>query len=211
MKSYKDNRLLMGLLMLGIAAGVTGRFFETERMSFPSQGNLNQAAAILATRENIVGAPSATPNPAKSLGVSDSMKTETDVSFVRQEDCGGEMAIKAKDSRTVGFLCLSAKDPAADAVIAEASTKVNALVVSFNYGTGMLRTDQEKVAERAIDAGAAMVVGFGPKPSAEASSYKGVPIVYSLGEPATKANPRPKRISVTALLTGKTVTDILIR
>jgi len=148
MKSYNDQKLLIGLLFLGIAGGFAGRFLEAQHISFPASNNLNQAAAILATQENIVGLSTPEAEPTISLGLGTS--AGTDVSFSRTKDCGETMAIKAVKKRTVGFLCLSTTDKHAAATIARASTHVNALVVAFK-GT------DEATARQSLGLGASVV------------------------------------------------------
>lgn len=148
MKSYNDQKLLISLLFLGIAGGFAGRFLEAQHISFPASSNLNQAAAILATQENIVGLSTPEAEPTISLGLGTS--AGTDVSFSRTKDCGETMTIKAVKKRTIGFLCLSTTDKQAAVTIARASTHVNALVVAFK-GT------DEGTARRALDLGASVV------------------------------------------------------
>lgn len=206
MKSYKDKQLLFGLLFLGIAGGLAGHFFETEHLSFPSANNLNQAAAILATQQNIVGA-SAVPTAASfSIGFSESVPTTTDIAFTETTDCTADMSIKAYADQTVGFLCLPATDTDFDPAIEAAAAKVNALVVSFDFGTKTSAAQQETFADRAIDDGAVMVVGTGPKASIDTSIYENAPIVYSLGTTGKNA----KSISATAELSEKKVTNVTL-
>ena len=149
----------MGLLLLGIAGGFVGRFFETEHLSFPAANNLSQAAAIMATQENIVGTPPPAPVPEFTLGFSVSKPVVADVSFTQTADCGADMSIKAYQSYTVGFLCLDAKDAKAanlDSTIKEAAKKVNELVVAF-------KTNDSKLAHRALADGAVSAVIFEKK------------------------------------------------
>lgn len=148
MKSYNDKRIIVSLLFLGIAGGFAGRFLEQQHISFPSTGNLNQAAAILATEANIVGTPAPEPEPTISLGLGTTK--DADVSFSRMNDCHSEMAIKAAKKRTIGFLCLSVTDENLDIRIAEAGAKANILTVSFD-------THDESVARQILDIGASVV------------------------------------------------------
>ncbi len=219
MKSYfdHDRRVFFGLLFLALAAGVTGRFFETEHFTFPGANNLNQAAALLATQDNIVGTPDTMTAPTLTLAVAETAKKLAgispvpDVSFSREADCAqsgaeSDMTIKTAHGRTVGFLCLDAKDPNFDAAIRADAPKVNALVVSPNFGEKTTQLQMTAVSRGALADGAALVVGIGPTASSDVETYNGSPIVYSLGEIKTK----DKDSLSTANVTGEKVTNVVI-
>ena len=161
MKSYKDKQLMFKLLLLAIAEGAAGRFFETEHLSFPSAGNLNQAAAILATKENIVGIPGGAPDAPVTLGFSDSLPATADISFTRAADCGPSMAIKAYGGKTAGFLCLDAADPNFDSKVKAASAEVNALVVTPKFAAKESALRETAVDQEAARDGAAFVMNPG--------------------------------------------------
>jgi len=71
------------------------------------------------------------------------------------------------------------------AQIAEHQAENSAVLVSFNWGTEMAATPsafQQKLARAAVDAGADLIVGNGPRVIQGAERYKGTVIFYSLGE-----------------------------
>jgi hypothetical protein len=138
MKSYKDKQLLIGLVLLGLAAGGAGRFFESEHFSFPSGGQLNSAAAILATQENLARSPAPLPTPEAPV-------------FSRAEDCTTPMSIKTEGDATVGFLCLKTTDKNFDEKILAATKQANKIIVSLDK-------KDPKASKRALAAGAASVV-----------------------------------------------------
>ena len=210
MKSYKDRQLLLGLLFIGIAGGFAGRYLETEHFTFPSAGHLNQAAAILATQENIIGTPAPDPTVTLAFAETDkklgSFSSVPDIAFSRETDCGNDMTIKTAQDSTVGFLCLDATDPNFDATIRSDAPKVNALVVSPNFGTKISAIEETAISRGALADGAAFVVGMGPKASTSIDTYNGSSIVYSLGEIKDKT----ATISVTADLSGNTVKNVTL-
>ena len=219
MKSYfdHDRRVFFGLLFLALGASVAGRFFETQHYTFPGANNLNQAAALLAVEENIVGTPDVTVVPTVTLAVSETTKKlasvspAPDISFSREADCApsaadSDMTIKTAHGRTVGFLCLDAKDPNFDAAIRADAPKVNTLVVSPNFGSKAKSSDMTAISRGALSDGAALVVGIGPKASNDIDTYNGTPIVYSLGEIKTK----DKDQLMTATLEGAKVRNVIL-
>ena len=79
MKSYKDKQLLFGLLFLGLSAGFLGRGFEHIRFSFPATNDLNQAAAVIATQQNLV--PSLPITPSITIGMVGDIMLDRGVKF----------------------------------------------------------------------------------------------------------------------------------
>jgi poly-gamma-glutamate capsule biosynthesis protein CapA/YwtB (metallophosphatase superfamily) len=141
-------------------------------------------------------------------------------------------AIFSKDSYTVGFLCFSdvgpggaratdttpgillANDPQLERIVSEAAAKVDALIVSFHWGEEyetVHNARQEELAIRTINAGAAMVQGEHPHVAQDFGSYKGAPILYSLGnfifDQGFSKNTM-RGLFVTANISGKTVTNL---
>ena len=141
-------------------------------------------------------------------------------------------AIIEEDGFRIGYLCFSdvgptdfaatdttsgillANDTNFDAIVASAAHDVNALVVSFHWGTeGSTTHDahQEELAHKAIDAGAALVVGNTAHTVQDVGDYHGKPIVYSIGD----FIPTPSKVKVptttgfiTAALAGPLVEDV---
>ncbi len=85
MKSYKDKQLLLGLLFLGLGAGILGRGFENIHFTFPGTSDLGQAAAILATQQNIephtVAQPDITLGFAGDVTLDEAIKTNISKNF----------------------------------------------------------------------------------------------------------------------------------
>ncbi|MEI8129886.1 MAG: CapA family protein [bacterium] len=141
-------------------------------------------------------------------------------------------AIFTKGDRTVGFLCftdvgpddgaatdtkagvLLANDPDFDTIVHTASTKVDALIVSFHFGVEYQtkhNARQEALAQKAIDDGAVMIVGAHPHVAEDIAAYNGAPILYSLGNfifDQPFSSNTTHGLYVTATLTGKSVTDV---
>ena len=90
MKSYKDKQLLLSLLFLGLAAGLFGRGFEHLSFSFPASTDLNQAAAIVATQENL--APQLPPPPVITLGFAGDIMLDRGVKAMVKKNLDGEYA-----------------------------------------------------------------------------------------------------------------------
>ncbi len=88
MKSFNDKKILIGLVFLGLAAGLSGRFFETAH--FAAGNNLNSAAAILATEQNL--APQAKPVPEITLGFVGDIMLDRGVSYKVNKYLGGDYA-----------------------------------------------------------------------------------------------------------------------
>ncbi len=68
MYSHKNNdkQLLYSLIFVGLVAGLFGHYFETGKLNFATNSNLNSATALLATEQNLT---STTPSlPLISLG-----------------------------------------------------------------------------------------------------------------------------------------------
>ena len=141
-------------------------------------------------------------------------------------------AVIQEDNYRIGYLCFSdtgpadlaasastsgillANDPDFDTIVTAAAHGVNALVVSFDWGTPGQAThssEQEQLADKAIDDGAAMVVGYGPQVPQEIDEYHGKPVVYSLGSFLFDQSASKTPLSgtfVTAALTGPIVTNV---
>jgi len=66
MKSYNDKKILLTLLSIAIFAGLSGRWLESMHAGFPETDNLNSAAALLATEQNL--APQIPVPPSVTLG-----------------------------------------------------------------------------------------------------------------------------------------------
>jgi len=93
----------------------------------------------------------------------------------------GPAWMEAKDN-SAGILLAS--DPNLPQIIKNAKEKVDVLIVSFHFGDEYKKvhnTRQEKLATKAIDNGADLVIGHHPHVIEDIGSYKGKPIVYSLG------------------------------
>lgn len=138
-------------------------------------------------------------------------------------------AVVEKDGYKVGFLCftdvgpdslmatstkpgiLIASDKEYDAIIKNASEKVNALIVSFHWGVEYKKIHnarQEDLAKRAIDAGAMIVQGEHPHVSQDIGEYKGFPIFYSLGNfifDQSFSEETMKGLFITTTLKGKEI------
>lgn len=154
--------------------------------------------------------------------------------------CGGGLtraeavqpAVVEKDGYKVGFICFSdvgpndlsatdtkagillASDEDYDEIIKNASENVDALIVSFHWGTEYKKihnSRQESLAHRAIDAGAIMVEGEHPHIPQDFGSYKNAPILYSLGNfifDQSWSKETMHGLFVTATLSGKTISNI---
>lgn len=147
MKSYNDTKLLLGLLIIGIAGGFAGRALESANVAIPDTGNLNQAAAILATEQNIIGTTNPEIEPTISVGLG-SVK-DADISFSERRDCTDGLSIKTAQGRTIGFICIPDADSAI--IVPEAASRVNAIVVS-------LGKTNEAAAKEALANGAVAVI-----------------------------------------------------
>jgi poly-gamma-glutamate capsule biosynthesis protein CapA/YwtB (metallophosphatase superfamily) len=92
----------------------------------------------------------------------------------------GPVWIKATKS-SPGILL--ANDPNFEDIVYKASMKCDVLAVSFHFGEEYKphTTRQEKLAQKAIDSGADIVVGAHPHVAQDIQIYKGKPIMYSLG------------------------------
>lgn len=158
MKSYKDKRIIVGLLALALFAGGAGRFFESTHFSFPKTNDLGQAAAILATQENIVGAktPEALPDTSLAIVRSKKLQTTEDIVLAPAGCVNRSFEIFAHESYTVGFLCLSIKAGDFDTQIQNATGKANVLVVAID-------APDTAFADRAQKAGALMTVSYSEK------------------------------------------------
>ena len=141
-------------------------------------------------------------------------------------------AVIQENNYRIGYLCFSANgpsdfaagtatsgillanDPDFDTIVTTAAHGVNALVVSFDWGTlGQTSHDgsQEQLADKAIDDGAAMVTGYGPGVPEEIDEYHGKPVVYSLGNFLYDQSASKTPLSgsfVTAALTGPIITNV---
>ncbi len=141
-------------------------------------------------------------------------------------------AIFSKDGYTLGFLCFSdvgpdemaatdttpgiliVDDTDFDSIVANASKKVDALIVSFHWGVeyqAKHTARQAALATRAIAAGAVMVEGEHPHIVEDMSSYNGAPILYSLGNfifDQAFSKETMHGLYVTANISGKSVTDV---
>ncbi len=140
--------------------------------------------------------------------------------------------IVSKNGLSVGYLCftdvveenalatnelsgmLSADDPAFDDIIRGAASKVNTLVVAFNFGStkdSQFTERQEKLAQKAIDNGAAMVVGTHPYAPEENITYNNAPILYSLGNfisPGSNTSKLTNGLFATAVVEQKGISDV---
>ncbi len=142
-------------------------------------------------------------------------------------------AIVSQNNFSVGYLCFSdvgpdtmavsntqsgillTSDPDFDSIIQKASQKVSALIVSFHFGIEYQTTHtvrQEDLANRAINDGAAMIVGAHPHVPEDIGSLNGAPIFYSLGnfifdQPFSKET--MGGLFITAKIQNKTVSDII--
>lgn len=187
MKSYKDTKLALGLLFLGIAAGVTGRFFETEHFSFPAAGNLNQAAAIVATETNIVGTKTPVLATVRTVAVSVAKRDVADavpapdIDFAQYVDCTTPFSIRPLGDATIGFLCLDANAKDIENTVRESAAQVNALIVSPAFSAKNTPAENETIAEKIADGGAIAIVGQGARPAEEIGAIHGAPTVYGLG------------------------------
>ena len=107
-------------------------------------------------------------------------KNGTKFGFLGFSDVGPSW-MEAKDDRA-GILLAS--DPNLPQIIEDAKTKVDVLIVSFHFGDEYKKVHnarQEKLAMMAIDSGADLIIGHHPHVIEDVGVYKGVPIVYSLG------------------------------
>lgn len=99
MKSYNDKKVLFGLLFLGLAAGFFGRGFEFIKISFPATHNLNTAAALLATEQNL--APTIKVEPVTTFGFVGDIMVDRGVKAKVNKYLGGDYA---KLFANAGFL-----------------------------------------------------------------------------------------------------------
>jgi len=93
----------------------------------------------------------------------------------------GPQWMMAKES-SAGILL--ANDPRFSEIISNAKKQVDVLIVSFHWGEEYKKihnSRQEKLAYKAIDNGADMIIGHHPHVSQDIKTYKGKTIVYSLG------------------------------
>lgn len=111
-------------------------------------------------------------------------------------------AIIQQNGYKVGFVCFSdvgpynfaatatssgillASDPDFDSIIKNAKSQVDDLVVSFHSGIEyqtVHNTRQEQIFKRAVDDGADIVVGAHPHVGEDIQTYKGITMMYSLG------------------------------
>ena len=141
-------------------------------------------------------------------------------------------AIIQQNGYKVGFICFSdvgpnsfaatatssgillASDPDFDSIITKAKSQVDDLVVSFHSGIEykpIHNTRQEQIFKRAVDNGADIVVGAHPHVAEDIQTYKGVTMMYSLGnfifdQPFSKET--MQGLFITATLKDKVFTDI---
>jgi len=102
------------------------------------------------------------------------------IGFLGFSDKGPEY-MKATDDKA-GILLAS--DPDFDEIIKNASTQVDYLIVSFHFGEEYKTKHdarQEKLAHKAIDDGAKIVIGAHPHVTEDTEVYKNGYIAYSLG------------------------------
>lgn len=141
-------------------------------------------------------------------------------------------AVIEEDGFRIGYLCFSdvgpsdfaatdtasgillASDANFDAIVATAAHDVNALVVSFHWGTEGEATHnarQEELAHKAIDAGAALILGNTAHTAQDVGEYHDRPIVYSVGTfiptPSKVTVPTTSRF-ITAALAGPHIEDV---
>jgi len=100
--------------------------------------------------------------------------------FIAFSDVGPNW-IEAKE-RSPGILLAS--DPNLSEIIKNAKQKSDVLIVSFHWGVEYEKIHnkrQETLAHSAVDNGANIVIGHHPHVIQDIETYKGAPIVYSLG------------------------------
>ena len=142
-------------------------------------------------------------------------------------------AIINQNGYKVGFICftdvgpndfaatasssgiLLASDPDFDSIVKNAKSQVDDLVVSFHSGIEyqtIHNARQEKIFTEAVDDGADIVVGAHPHVGEDITTYKGITMMYSLGnfifdQPFSKDT--MQGLFVTATLKNKVFTDII--
>lgn len=121
---------------------------------------------------------------------------------MNKEEAARPAIVQQDNGYRIGYLCFSdvpptgviatatssgiilASDPDLATIISNAKKEVDTLIVSFHWGVEyetVHNARQEEIAKRAIDAGADLIVGHHPHVAQDLGEYKGVPIIYSLG------------------------------
>ncbi|MEI6316804.1 MAG: CapA family protein [bacterium] len=142
-------------------------------------------------------------------------------------------AIIQQNGYKVGFICFSdvgpnafaatatssgillASDPDFDSIIKNAKSQVDDLVVSFHSGIEyqtVHNARQEEIFKRAVDDGADLVVGAHPHVAEDIQTYKGITMMYSLGNfifDQSFSKNTMQGLFVTATLKDKVFTDIV--
>ena len=142
-------------------------------------------------------------------------------------------AIIQQNGYKVGFICFSdvgpddfaatasssgillASDPDFDSIIKNAKSQVDDLVVSFHSGVEYQTTHtprQEQIFKEAVDDGADIVVGAHPHVAEDIQTYKGITMMYSLGNfvfDQSFSKDTMQGLFVTATLKNKIFTDII--
>lgn len=90
MKSFKDKQLVLGLLFLGLVAGAMGGYFEQQSASLSNGNGINQAAAILATEQNLTS--TLPPPPEITLGFAGDIMLDRGVRLMVEKNLDGDYA-----------------------------------------------------------------------------------------------------------------------